>query len=292
MSLAVVFALASMLCAAVNDFLFKLFAKDVKWVGLYITVIGVVWSVFFLTLAGPAKTMELAVSHHFLVFAVFSGVLSSVANILLIRGMSRNEVGICATIYRLNLVPAALLAFFLVGEEPNPAKLAGIFFAIMAVFLFFHREKAVGIPTCIKGGGLWVVILAALMRSGTGICYRLGNGGEEMFVFLFINGLPWILSGVFYHFMMNNGFQVAIEPKRLSRVLGGGLVSGLLICGIVFFMSVALNHGDISIVIPVAQLSFVATAVAGIFFLGERLTVRKIAGMAMAALCILFMTIG
>ena len=44
-----------------------------------------------------------------------TGFCSVAANILLVRAMKHHEVGLCSTIYQLNLVPAAILAFLFLG---------------------------------------------------------------------------------------------------------------------------------------------------------------------------------
>jgi uncharacterized membrane protein len=57
------------------------------------------------------------------------------------------------------------------------------------------------------------------------------------------------------------------------------------------FMMLALKCGQVSLVIPISQLSFVLTAAAATIFLAEAVTLRKISGLAMAILCIIFMAV-
>ncbi len=281
---AILFALGSMLCAALNDVVFKLFATRKKSVGLYMSVIGMVWTLFFIFRCGGWEIFFNSAPSHLWLWGIIAGLFSSVANILLIEGMAKNEVGVCAAIYRLNMAPAVLLAFVLLGENPSPGKLAGIFFAICASILFF---KKCGHESVDKYDyfGLWVIVLAALLRAGMGLAYKYALlPSVDANAFLAINGILWIVSGIIYHNLKGKS-----QASDYVVVWGYGLLSGILICGIVLFMALALQLGDASTVLPIAQLSFMVTALAGIAFLGESLTWRKAAGLAFAMLCIISM---
>lgn len=220
-------------------------------------------------------------------WGIVSGLFSLAANILLIEGMSHNDVGICATIYRLNLVAVVIGAFVLLGETLTVLKLLGALFATIAVFMFFldsrhgkHVNKA--------KPGLYLVGIAALLRAGMGLSYKYAFiQGVDRNGLLVINGVLWIIGG---------GIYLLFREKRLGEKFGGkswgyGAVSGLLICGIVLFMALALQHGDAAVVLPLAQMSFLGTCVLGILFLGEKLSLKKTLGILAGILCILCMSI-
>ena len=73
--------------------------------------------------------------------------------------------------------------------------------------------------------------------------------------------------------------------------IGRGVVSGLLICGIVFFLAKALESGQASVVIPIAQMSFVVTALLAWLFWGEKLSRKAITGMILACVSIILLSI-
>ena len=120
---AVLLALLSMACAAVNDIVFRLYRRQHRPVGSYLAAIGFVWAGVFSLLAAP-KVFWLC-DGVTLRWGLASGCLSVVSNILLVHAMARHEAGACATIYRLNLAPAALLAFVLLGEPPSRGRSVG-----------------------------------------------------------------------------------------------------------------------------------------------------------------------
>ena len=61
----------------------------------------------------------------------------------------------------------------------------------------------------------------------------------------------------------------------------GATAAVLLLFGLVMLLA-GLARGEASVLVPVAQLSFVVTAGLGFAFLGERLTLRKGLGLAFA----------
>lgn len=278
---ALYFALLSLLCAAFNDVVFKLYATGRRPVGYYLAVIGTVWFAFFIILYGLQNKQ--GIDDASLFWGIISGLFSASANILLIEAMARHEVGICAAIYRLNLAPAAILAFIFMNEDISFWKIMGIVAAIGAVILFSQPSGA----SISKGNvaALWMLAAASLFRACMGLTYKSGlENGADMYIILAINGFIWILSGISYHF-------IAERKKALFSLntCAFGSFSGILVCGIVIFMMMALEKGEASTVLPVSQLSFFVTALIGVFFLKEKLNRRKSIGLLLAFLCVFFM---
>lgn len=279
----ILFALASLFCGAANDLIFKLYARKQRPVGSYLALIGLIWAGVFTALAAPHTffhTNEMTLRS-----GLISGLFSALANILLIEAMARCEVGICSTIYRLNLVPAVILAFWFLGETLSLSKLLGIGSAIGAVLLFFRSSGHPALPYHVRG--LWLVMIASLLRAGMGIAYKWGlSSGANPYQLLSINGVVWLISGLFYYWMVERN-----KVKLTHKTWGYGLSSGALVCGIVLFMILALQRGDASTVLPITQLSFVVTALLGAFLFRELFTGKKVMGLALAVLCVIWMGI-
>ncbi len=278
----IVLALLSMIFAAANDFVFKIYAGHGASIGAYLAVIGVILSgvfLFFLPsfgclLEGPT-----------LFWGIVSGTFSVTANILFVKALAEEDVGICSTIYRLNLVPAALMAFVIFREPVTASRLVAIASGVAAVLLFsWPSRKAVSKP--VFSAAILLIVLASLLRAGMGLSYKAGlmNGVSE-YSLLAVTGLVWIVGGVICHFLVDREMW-SVRPAVLAY---GGL-SGILVCGIALFMALALKHGDASLVLPVTQMSFALTALAGIVLMKEPLTKRKFAGVALGVCCILIMS--
>src|SRR5688572_15166204 len=136
--MALVFALVSLLFAGFNDVLFKLYSRERRPRGLYLGLIGVFWTLFFLALG--ASTTGLKFSETVLQWGLISGAFSVLANILLVESMTSLEAGICSTVYRLNLVPAAILAILLLDESWKTSTGVGVLLAVAAVLMFFSAR--------------------------------------------------------------------------------------------------------------------------------------------------------
>lgn len=281
--MALVFALACCLCASVNDLVFRLYARKSRSRGAYVLIIGLVWTLAFTLFSKCDFTFW----KETLFWGIVSGIFSVAANILLIEGMSHNDVGICATIYRLNLVVVAGGAFLLLGEAVTVFKIVGILFATAAIFMFFLDARHGGHSIKAKLG-FYLVGIAALLRAGMGLSYKYAfMQGADRNALLIINGILWIIGGSVY---------LIYREKHLSGKLGRkswsyGSISGLLICGIVLFMALALQHGDAAVVLPLAQMSFLGTCGLGIWLLKEKLSLKKAMGIVAGILCILCMSL-
>ena len=274
-------ALLSMVCAAANDLLFKLYARRGGSVGAYLAIIGIIWA---LTFMACLSSWECLLDRSTALWGIISGVFSIAANILFMKALSREDVGICSTIYRLNLAPAALLAFLLFKEPATAPRLAAIASGVAAV-LIFSWPSGKAISKTLVSATILLVIMASLLRAGMGLGYKAGIlGGANEYGLLAINGMIWIAGGIICHFLADR------EMGRIPLfTVGYGILSGTLVCGIVLFMMLALKHGDASLVLPVTQMSFALTALAGIALMKEPLTARKCAGVSLGIICILLM---
>lgn len=263
----VIFALCSLACSAVNDFLFKLLTEKKTSRGYFITLVGLFW--FFALLCTQSQWEDVKST---LIWGAVSGLFSLTGNILLIEAMSKQSAGICATIYRLNLVAVVLGAWLFLGEKMNTCLVIGVVCATAAVLCFLGGGNEEGGKKAIFGTLL--VIAASLLRAGMGLSYKYGfTCGADPNGVALVNSIFWIAGGIFYAAAkgeLKGGFSF-----RLLRL---GVLSGLLVAGIVYFMAKSIAVGNVSIVIPIAQMSFIATFLLSIIFLKEKINFAKIAG--------------
>lgn len=276
-----VLALLSMVCAAANDLIFKFYVRRRRPVGAYLAVIGIIWAIVF-TIYLPSR--DCLLERQTIHWGIISGVFSIVANILFVKALAREDVGICSTIYRLNLVPAALLAFLIFREPATTPRLVAITSGVAAVLLFSWPSGKVTTHPFVSATIL-LVVLASFLRAGMGLSYKAGIlSGANEFGMLTINGFAWIAGGMTSHFLIDREMW-----KVPLATITYGFASGILVCGIVLFMMLALKQGDASLVLPITQMSFALTALAGIALMKEALSARKCAGIALGILCILLM---
>ena len=270
-----------MLFSAGNDLLFKFFANGQKAKGLFVSLVGVVWCVYALcTLDGTPENMTQT-----LIWGSVSGFFSVGGNLLLIGAMSKLSAGLCSTIYRLNLVPAVLGAWLLLGEDISFYQWCGVLLAVFAVIAFIPKN---GDRKAFAWSCFIMVLAGSLMRAGMGLSYRYGFdvAGADRKMVVLINAVFWIAGGI--------AWSLFAERKKLAidlKLICFGLLSGVFVTGIVVFMALSLQYGKAAIVLPVAQMSFLLTGAAGVIFLKEKFTLRTALAFACGAGAILIMSI-
>ena len=275
MTLALVFSFCCLVCSAVNDLFFKFFARKPRSRGLFVMTVGIVGTVCMAFL--PDKfSGNIPMT---LFWGSVCGIFSAVGNILLIESMTYLSAGICSTIYRLNLalvVPFSVLFF---NEKLFWYQYVGVGLAIMAVLAFLpssgnsggqeKKSKSLALP-------MIMIITASIFRAGLGLSCKGGPlMGASTNGINFIIEVYWIVSGLAYYLIKER----SNADCRMDRKLAGyGTLSGVMVAAILFFMMKALNSpgGGASIVLTIAQMSFILTFILSIIILKEKVTMLKI----------------
>ena len=278
----IVLAFCCLVCSALNDFIFKVFSGKKGSVGIFVSIVGVIWLLALCVIPVDLKTNLGATVR----WSLIGGFFSLTGNLLLIEAMKRQSAGVCSTVYRLNLVAVVIGASFLLHESLDLRQWTGVALAAAAVCCFFSPDKS-------KAGrgaglGLLMAVAASFLRACMGLSYKYGimHGADA-------NGLSigtsflWIFGGILYCLIRREPVKSSLDP----RVFLTGVVSGLFVAGIVFFMALSLKYGDASVVLPIAQMSFIGTLILSVIFLKEKLSVRKIAGMVCGVLAVLLLSL-
>lgn len=255
-------ALASLLCASFKDLSFRMFAGEQQKNGSYIAVIGMTWC---LACAIASLFTGGSFSAEVWIWGLAIGLSGGFSNILLAKAMGKCGTAVCSTMYRLNLVPAAILMIFLFDEPSNLMTWCGICIAAVAV-LFFSELKLDKMNT-----GLALLCFASLLRAVMGVCMKAGSFyGASTAPCMCIAGAAWFCCGI--------AWDRQLIPDR--RTLAYGLVSGVLTIGVACFLYLALSIGNGAIIIPLSQLSFALTALLAWAILKEGINLRQGAAIA------------
>ena len=143
MVLPIVFALGALVCAALNDIVFRKYASLRLSVGWYVSTIGFSWSLLQLLLdlaaAGSPRHMHLLQPWrlHTLMWAPALALVLALANILLIEALAGVDASAGSTIYRLNTVGVVLGGWVLLGEQLRAAQIAGVAAGVAAIMLLY-----------------------------------------------------------------------------------------------------------------------------------------------------------
>lgn len=283
MSLMLVYTFCCLACSSVNDLVFKFFARKERSRGLFVCTVGVVGTLCFLFLPDKAGANLNAT----LLWGVICGIFSAVGNILLIESMTNLSAGVCSTIYRLNLALVVPFSVLIFNEKLVLSQYAGIVLALLAVLAFLPGNGAKKSRNAGKKALLpmAMVITAALFRAGLGLSCKYGplQGASINGINLIIE-IIWIISGLVYYFVKENKVY-----KFDLQVVKYGALSGVLVAGILLFMMLALSAGNASIVLSIAQMSFLLTFILSVIFLKEKVTLFKLFAMLCGAGAILLL---
>jgi len=279
MSAAIGFALVSLLFAGVNDVVFKRYSRRERSRGMYVLGIGIVWGILqLLALAAQGQQIDLATPT--LAFGIAAGVMVTLSNLLLLESLTHLDVSLGSTIYRLNTVGVVILSFMFLGEPMYSVKLLGIGFAVVAV-LFLYRDRPTHVEVRALNLFFWVAVSASVLRAGFGVTFKAGlsQGGHPPTMML-IAATCWIIGGFCYAWLRER--RIRITPKKL----GYSALSGVLIFFIVNSLTLALERGQASVVVPIANLSFIVALALSVAMKMERFTIPKTIATVCAAVSI------
>ncbi len=279
MSAAIGFALVSLLFAGVNDVVFKRYSRRERSRGMYVLGIGIVWGILQL-LALTAQGQQIDLATPTLAFGIAAGVMVTLSNLLLLESLTHLDVSLGSTIYRLNTVGVVILSFMFLGEPLYPVKLLGIGFAVVAV-LFLYRDRPTHVEVRALNLFFWVAVSASVLRAGFGVTFKAGlsQGGHPPTMML-IAATCWIIGGFCYAWLRER--RIRITRKKL----GYAALSGVLVFFIVNSLTLALERGQASVVVPIANLSFIVALALSVAMKMERFTIPKTIATVCAAVSI------
>ena len=251
--------------------------------GVFFAIIGIIMGGSYAFAIDPHTVS--ANLQNTIIWGSVASFFSIAGNILLIEAMGKLSAGICSTIYRLNLifvVPGAMLLF---GEKLAPLQLVGVIAAILAIILFSWSTMQGEQKSSLIG--MILIISASLLRAGMGLSYKYAficKVDETSLVF--INGIFWLVGGIIYAGIKDKKIKL---PDRKTACFG--VISGIFVTGIVYFMAKALQAGAAGVVLSIAQMSFLGTLLLSVIFLKEKLEKFKIAGILCGVAAILLLAL-
>ena len=276
LSQGVTFALLSMLFAGVNDVVFKKYAVKDRSRGMYVLGIGFVWAILQILFSFLSKT-PFSFDFTSIYYGLLAGLILAGANILLIESLTHINVSLGSTVYRLNTIAVVILSFIFLGESLEPIKLAGIAFGIASVLLLYHGNnvKAASDKFILF---FWLAVFASLLRAAYGVVSKVGLlAFADINTIILLAALCWIGSGALYAKYVERRFVVT-KKKILYSILSGSLV----FC-IVNTLILGLKSGQASIVVPIANMSFIIALLISVLVGTERMDFKKLVAIAFAA---------
>lgn len=282
MTYAISFALVSLAAAGCLDVTFKRFSFKVRSRGMYVLGCGVVWLALQLTYL-TITDVQLRLDEVTVMYGLLTGAFLVLGNILLIESLTGLDVSLGSMIYRLNTIGVVAISFVLLGEDVSFIKLLGIGIGIVAVLILYRRGDsgdAVSIPVLF----FVMAVVASASRAIYGVASKVAlEQGASAEGLLVIAAIGWIVGGFAYAAFREK--RIRITVKKLAYAL----VSGSLAFAVVNALIEALKHGEASVVVPIANLSFAVAMLFSVFLGMEKLSGRKYLAIGCAAVSVFLM---
>jgi drug/metabolite transporter (DMT)-like permease len=269
------FALAAMACFGLSDFIYKQAAAA----GIRASHFLMVQAWFFCPLViAYALAAGRLVPVPAASWGLLAGLFAFVGLYYFVRSLSTGAVSTNASLFRMNFIVTVLLAVALLGESLTLLKLLGLALAGVAAWLLLGgRPVSGGADSEAQRRSLIQAAAATLTFGAVNFFHTLGlrHGAlpETLAVAQAACFMPLATATVAF---ANHGFK---PPQAAYRY---GAAAAAVLLGATLFLLHGVARGPASVLVPVAQMGFTIAALLGIFVLGERVTIRKVAGLATA----------
>ena len=217
-------------------------------------------------------------------WGALGGAIASLGFYNFFGALRTGAVSIAAPVFRLAFVVTALLGIVLLGESLTTLKALGLAIAVLAAWLLLAGAGAGpgGAKAELTREGLARLAIATASIGVAIFCFKYGihKGGTPASVLL-AQSIGLALAAT---------IGALANDRRLAGAITAlpyGLALGLFQTMALGALGIGFVSGEVSILFPIAQLSFVVTAVVGIAFLGERLSTRKVLGLACAVAAVI-----
>jgi bacterial/archaeal transporter family protein len=243
-------------------------------------VLGAAW--LMVLLVGSASQLA-TLSGSTIGFLVASGLATGGSWLCYFKALQLGDLNKVAPIDRLSIVLTVVLAMIFLGEAEHLAtRLPGIAVIGIGTWLMVHRPAAEVAPSSAprpaRGGWFLYALGAAVFASLTALLGKIGISGVESNLGTAIR--TSVVLVLAWGIVIATGRKTARAPiprRDLTFILLSGLATGA--SWLCYFK--ALQDGPASVVVPIDKLSIVVTVLLAGWLLGERLSRRGWAGLAL-----------
>jgi len=198
------------------------------------------------------------------------------------HSLKSGSISVNAPIFRLSFVITAALAVVLLGEPLTPYKIAGIALALAALWLLQGPTATADVTGRREDRSSLMRVMIATAAVGAGnVFYKYGlRAGATPASLIVAQAAVVVPLSTAFVGALDRRVRPAAAALRYAPAAAFVLALGFIA------MVESLARGEASVIVPIAQMGFGATALLGFLFMGEPFTARKGAGLltALAAL--------
>lgn len=276
MNIAVVLALSSTVFNTGNDLVFRKASIINRESGsltfYFIAAIFSAVAAFLMNIVSYRGFSGLSIDSPVLLFGTINGVLSFLTFLFYMKSFSGENTSVSVTIFRMSMIPSILFAILFLGETISLRRGIAILACIVSV-LMLNSWKIGKLPDM----KYFIPSLIAFFTGGMLSLMNkvaIGKGCDAFSLILVRFIVVSILAGMLL--VIQKSFHYN------KKVLKYAAASGFLLVMGIYLMLESMKTGDLALVLPIGQLSFVMVVVISWLFLKEKMTRIKIIGVFMA----------
>ena len=249
------------------------------------TVVVLAFSWLMVLVAGSAGEIA-SLSGRSLLFLILSGLATGASWICYFKALSIGDVNKVVPVDKSSTVLTVLLAILVFHETANlPVKLAGTALLLVGALLMVEHKAS---TTDGKGPWMLYALLSAVFAALTSILAKVGISGVESNLGTAIRTGVVLVMAWGIVFLKGKQHQLrTIDRREAGFIALSGVATGA--SWLCYYY--AIQHGVVSVVVPIDKMSILVSVGFSRVFLGERLSRRAALGLSLMAAGALAMAI-
>lgn len=239
---------------------------------------------------GDVPAAVAAIAPRSYLFLGLSGLATGASWICYFAALAAGDVNKVVPIDKSSTALSVLLAIVLFGETGHlTVKLAATAVILAGTFLMIERKEAQG-AAAPEGGRRWLVlaVLSAVFAALTSVLAKVGIEHVDSSLAMavrtcFVLVMAWAIVAA----RGKLGLVHAIDRRELGFICASGVATGVSW----LFYYYAVQAGQVSVVVQIDKLSILVSIAFARIVLGERLSRRAAAGLALIVAATLVMTV-
>lgn len=239
---------------------------------------------------GDVPAAVAAIAPRSCLFLGLSGLATGASWICYFAALAAGDVNKVVPIDKSSTALSVLLAIVLFGETGHlTVKLAATAVILAGTFLMIERKEAQG-AAAPEGGRRWLVlaVLSAVFAALTSVLAKIGIEHVDSSLAMavrtcFVLIMAWVIVAA----RGKLGLVRAIDRRELGFICASGVATGASW----LFYYYAVQAGQVSVVVQIDKLSILVSIAFARVVLGERLSRRAAAGLALIVAATLAMTV-
>ena len=248
------------------------------------TIVVLLFSWIMVFVVGSQSTIT-KIETNSLVFLILSGLATGASWICYFKALSVGDINKVVPIDKSSTILTVLLAIICFGETSNLfIKLVAT--AVLGVGIFLMVEKKQSEQKTQSKTWMIYAVLSAVFAALTSILAKIGITGVESNLGTAIRtGVVLVLSWVIVFVKGKHTNIKSIDKKELLFIALSGLATGASW----LFYYFAIQHGIVSVVVPIDKLSILVTVIFSYFVFKEKLSKKAFVGLIFMVVATLLM---